>query len=221
MNIIYQDKFIVVCEKPVGVVSEYTKTGNNMPDLVKKATNSYKIDVLHRLDKDVGGLMVFSKKHEASADLSRQIAKHEMTKEYLAVVENSPVEPKGTFTDLLFRDRTKGKSFVVSGMRKGVKEAVLDYETVDTRIINSKTYSLVKIKLHTGRTHQIRVQFSSRKMSLMGDGKYGSKEKNTKIALWSYHLNFLHPNTKKPVDFKLLPPDVFPWNKFNLADIDL
>lgn len=211
--ILFQDKSIIVCEKPIGVLSERGMNPRErcMPTLLEEQTRTFRIDVVHRLDKAVGGVMVFSKNAKASAGLSRTIAQHEMTKEYLAVVAGCPDAPKGEWRDILFRDKQKNKSFVVKRMRQGAKEAVLDYEVLETVTRGEDTVSLLKIRLHTGRTHQIRVQCASRGMPLLGDEKYGSRIPTKNIALWSHHLAFAHPVTHKPVDITLPPPDTAPW----------
>ncbi len=211
--ILFEDSFIIVCEKPIGVLSERGMNPRErcMPTLLEQQTRTFRVDVVHRLDKAVGGVMVFSKKAKASAGLSRAIAQHEMTKEYLAVVAGCPETPQGEWRDILFRDKQKNKSFVIKKMRQGAKEAVLDYEVLQTVTHGENTVSLLKLRLHTGRTHQIRVQCASRGMPLLGDEKYGSRIPVKHIALWSHHLAFAHPVTCKPVDITLPPPDTAPW----------
>lgn len=218
LNILYQDKFIVVCEKPVGVLSERGQNPRErcMPTLLEGQTRTYRIDVVHRLDKAVGGVMVFSKTARASAGLSRAIAGHHMTKEYLAVVSGCPAEPAGEWRDFLFRDKAKNKSFVVKTLRRGAKEAVLDYRVLETVTRPEGEVSLLKIRLHTGRTHQIRVQCASRRMPLLGDEKYGSRLPAKNIALWSHHLAFAHPVTGDPVDIAAPPPSDAPWTWFSV-----
>ena len=170
IELIYNDKFITVCIKPVGVLSERGNAKErNMPELLKKATGAYKIDTVHRLDKAVGGLMVYSKNQIASSSLSKQIADRKMIKEYLAVVHGSLPEKSGEMCDYLFKDSSKCKSFVVKNERKGAKFAKLEYKLLGSADYKGEKFSLVKIRLCTGRTHQIRVQFSSRKMPLAGD----------------------------------------------------
>ena len=216
--VLFEDKSIIVCEKPVGVLSERGMNPRErcMPTLLEAQTRTFRVDVVHRLDKAVGGVMVFSKNAKASAGLSRTIAQHEMTKEYLAVVAGCPAAPQGEWRDILFRDKQKNKSFVVNRMRQGAKEAVLDYEVLQTVTHGEDTVSLLKIRLHTGRTHQIRVQCASRQMPLLGDEKYGSRIPVKNIALWSHHLAFAHPVTRKPVDITLPPPATAPWSWFSL-----
>ena len=139
------------------------------------------------------------------------MAEHRVTKEYLAVLRGHPAEASATLTDLLFRDTAKNKSYVVKRMRKGVREASLDYTTLG----RTEELTLVRVRLHTGRTHQIRVQFSSRGLPLLGDIRYGSKAPCT-TALWSYHMAFTHPVTGQPVDVTCPPPASWPWTLFPL-----
>lgn len=218
INILYEDKYIIVCEKPVGVLSEEIPHKRNMPDLLKQQTKAYKINVLHRLDKLVGGVMVFSKHPKATAGLSKAILNREITKEYLAVIKGVPHSKIGVMEDYLFKDSKINKSFVVKTLRKGAKQAKLEYEVLDTKKSEGADVSLVKIRLHTGRTHQIRVQFSSRQMPLVGDEKYGGADKKCKIALWSAHLGFKHPISRNEVDIKLMPPKNYPWDLFQNID---
>ena len=210
IKILYEDEYIIACVKPVGVLSQGGGSAN-MPELLKEHSEIFP---LHRLDKEVGGAMVFAKTHAAAGKMSALIAEGKMAKEYYAVVRGEPENKSGILEDLLFKDSSKNKSFVVKRMRKGVKKASLEYETQKTLTDGDKKYSLVKIKLHTGRTHQIRVQFSSRKMPLLGDGKYGGKCESCKTALWSYSLSFLHPFTGKEISASEPAPSIYPWNMF-------
>lgn len=216
IKVLYKDKHIIVCEKPVNILSEQvSNTLRTMPDIIKKMTGAYKVDVVHRLDKMVGGTMVYSLNGKATKGLSEAIRNHRMIKEYLAVVHGEPETPEGEMQDYLFKDSAKNKSFVVKTLRKGAKEARLEYKLINTIQKDEGKISLVKIRLHTGRTHQIRVQFSSRKMPLLGDGKYGSHDNGCFIALWSHHLSFRHPTFKRTIDEYSLPPiKDYPWKLF-------
>lgn len=215
LEIVYKDKFIVVCVKPAGVISESSDTKQkNMPSLVKNQIGAYKVDLIHRLDKPVGGLMVFSINDKATKSLAKQMISRSFQKEYYTIVEGVPEEDKARLCDYLFRDKIKNKSFVVKTLRKGAKEAVLEYETVKTVKIDGKPFSLLKVRLHTGRTHQIRVQFASRKMPVMGDKKYGSSFDFKEIALFSHYLAFNHPLNQRMVEFSKNPPNVYPWKLF-------
>ena len=211
MQILYEDKFIVVACKPVGVLSEDTPGQTCMPELLRQHFGGGNYDTVHRLDKVVGGCMVFSRSKAATGKLIAAIAQHRVTKEYLAVLRGHPEKPQDTLTDLLFRDSRVNKSYVVSRMRKGVREATLDY----TELGRSGDFSLVRVHLHPGRTHQIRVQFSHRGLPLLGDIRYGSKA-DCSTALWSYHLAFTHPVTGKPIDVTCPPPNEYPWTMFEL-----
>lgn len=209
-EILYEDLCIIVCLKPPGVSSETP----GMPELLADETGARQIFCVHRLDMGVGGVMVYAKTKKAAAELSRQIAERELEKEYLAAVSGVPEEPRGVMRDLLLKDSKSGKSFVVSRVRGGVKQAELFYELEKTVFEKEKPMSLIKIRLHTGRSHQIRVQLASRKMPLLGDGKYGSREKRCKTALWSFSLGFKHPESGKPLRFSAMPPKQFPWELF-------
>lgn len=220
VEILYEDSHLLVCIKPIGVLSQPDLgDGEDMLTILKaylaeKKGNSY-IGLVHRLDRNVGGVMVFSKNPSVTGKLSAAIQERNFTKEYMAVVHNQPEEKSGVYKDLLFKDSSKNKTFVVARPRKGVKEASLEYEVLGNTSIEKGEMSLVRVHLHTGRTHQIRVQFSSRKMPLVGDGKYGSKDNGCEIALWSYRLAFKHPIKKGEIDIFKLPPDIYPFNQFN------
>ncbi len=218
IKVLYEDKFIIVCEKPVNILSEkQTNTLRTMPDIIKKMTGAYSVDTLHRLDKMVGGTMVYSKSSKATKVLSADIKEHRLIKEYLAIVHGKPEPVSGEMKDFLFKDSAKNKSFVVKTLRKGAKEARLSYEVLETRKTDkNEDISLVKVRLHTGRTHQIRVQFSSRRHPLLGDGKYGSHDNGCFIALWSNHLEFNHPVFKKQRVSEHSFPNIgaYPWKLF-------
>ena len=153
--------------------------------------------------------MVFSRRRDVTGKLTAAMAAHAITKEYLAVLRGHPEQDADTLTDLLFRDAQHNKSYVVRRMRKGVREATLDY----TVLAKTDALTLVKVRLHTGRTHQIRVQFSHRGLPLLGDIRYGSKA-DCSAALWSYHLAFAHPVTGQIVDVTCPPPAAYPWDQF-------
>lgn len=169
------------------------------------------IFVLHRLDKPVGGAIMYAKTKSAASAFTMLIGENGVRKEYITVVDGIPEIKKDTLTDLLFRDRQKNKTFIVKRMRKGVKEARLEYDVV----ASEEKHSLIKIRLITGRTHQIRAQFASRKLPVTGDGKYGSKDNKCETALWSNRLEFRHPFTSKTVSV-ICEPDYssYPWNLF-------
>ena len=217
IKIIYEDKSITVCVKPPLVLSQQgEKDSPDLVSLLSKQTN-VQHKCVHRLDFGVGGTMVYAKSETAAAKLSAAIQNRSFEKEYLAVIYGVPQEESGIYKDLLFKDSKKNKSYVVDRVRKGVKEASLEYKVLDTKNTEKGTLSLVWVKLHTGRTHQIRVQFASRKTPLWGDGKYGSKTNEKVTALWSYKTTFPHPLTQKLLSFKSLPDSNFPWNLFELC----
>lgn len=206
VEILYQDSSILVCVKPAGVRS--TDEPGGLPSLLREALGDPKADVrtVHRLDQVVSGLMVLARNPAAASELSRQIREDQFQKEYLAVVHGHPAAC-GTMTDLLLRSKAERKTYVVHHMEKGVQEAVLDYET----LARTPDLALVRIQLRTGRTHQIRAQFSARGMPLVGDRKYSLLEDGCPIALWSCRLTFAHPETGKIVEFRAMPPEIEPW----------
>ena len=229
MNILYEDNALVVLDKPAGLSSEEgvltaLRQHWDTPDAF--------VGVVHRLDTGVSGLMVFARTPAAAAALSRQITQSQeayavqdgraegraeapcFVKQYRAVLSGGPndaLPAAGTLRDWLFKDSRRGRVFPVSRPRKGVREAVLEYRIVETAPDGS--LSLAEITLHTGRTHQIRVQFASRKHPLWGDGKYGSRAKGA-IALQSARLQFFHPVSGEKMEFALPLPDTAPWNLF-------
>ena len=207
MEILYKDRDILVCVKPPRVLS--TDEPGGLPELVRQELGDPKADVrtVHRLDRVVSGLMVLARNPEAASALSRQIREGEFKKEYLAVVHGLPPEPKGTFRDLLGRDKARRMTFVSKEPGKGIQEAVLDYEVLTAEANRAK----VLVRLHTGRTHQIRVQFASRGMPLYGERKYSERNDPCEIALWSYRLGFAHPATGEPMEFTKEPPESDPW----------
>ena len=207
MELIYVDDDILVCLKPSRVLS--TDEPGGVPDLAREALGDMSADVrtVHRLDRVVSGLMVLARNAGAASELSRQIRDNEFEKEYLAVVHGTPAESSGTLRDLLGRDKARKMTFVASEPAKGVQEAVLDYSVLNL----AEEMSRIRIRLHTGRTHQIRVQFASRSMPLVGERKYSELNDPCEIALWSYRIAFTHPVTGKKMEFSHNPPDVFPW----------
>ena len=201
ISILHQDKNIVVCIKPVGLDSEH-----DLP-----AALGGEIYAVHRLDKNVGGLMVYARNKATAAELSRQIQAGEFVKEYVALVEGCPPE-LGDWEDLLFKDSRKNKVFVVKRQRTGVKLARLSYWTID-----AGEQTLVRVRLHTGRSHQIRVQMNAMGHPVYGDMRYGGeKAKKGYLALWAYYLSFTHPVSKERMVFRVQPPhELSPWDKFD------
>ena len=229
--IVYEDTALVVVNKPAGLSSE-----EGIPSKLRElwAKPNAFVGVIHRLDVGVSGLMVYAKTPAAAAALSRQVtqsqeayavldgraegkaAQPSFVKQYRAVLAGGPDEAlpvEGTLRDHLFKDSRKGRVFPVKKPRNGVREAVLEYRIAATVQTESGSFSLVDVTLHTGRTHQIRVQFASRKHPLWGDGKYGSRQKGA-IALQSVHLHFVHPTTGEKMEFRLEKPNSSPWDLF-------
>ena len=178
MKILFSDPNIVVCVKPVGVDSEH-----GLPQTLQEALGG-EIFPIHRLDQNVGGVMVFARTKAAAAQLSRAVQEGSMVKEYIAMVHGIP-ESKGDWTDFLFKDSRKNKVFVVKKERKGVKMARLEYVR-----LTEDDPAVVRIRLYTGRSHQIRVQFSSRGFPLAGDHKYGARDELTAPRLFSCRITF-------------------------------
>lgn len=207
MELIYCDEAIVVAVKPARVLS--TDEPGGMPELVRQALGDENADVrtVHRLDRVVSGLMVLARTPEAASELSRQIREQGFEKEYLAVIHGHPKEDAGRLRDLLQRNKQERKTYIVTKPAKGVQEAILTYQ------VQAKTEHLsrIRIQLETGRTHQIRAQFSGRGLPLVGDRKYSLLEDGCEIALWSYRLAFSHPVSGEPMEFILEPPEVYPW----------
>lgn len=210
MEILYQDANILVCIKPARVLS--TDEPGGLPGLVREALGDPKADVrtVHRLDRVVSGVMVLARSANAASELSRQIREDKFRKEYLAVVHGKPENPEGTLRDLLARDKARRMTFVAEAPGKGVQEAALSYRVLEY----ANGMSLVRVRLHTGRTHQIRVQFSSRGMPLVGERKYAVWNDPCELALWSAKIGFYHPGTGEWVEFSKEPPAVFPWTEF-------
>jgi 23S rRNA pseudouridine1911/1915/1917 synthase len=210
-----------VVEKPVNILSQGDATGD--PDLLsilkedlkirhQKPGNVY-LGLVHRLDRPVGGVMVFAKTSKAAARLSEQIREQKIEKVYLAVIRGIPSEPGGFLEHLLLKDPQTNIVSVVADLKNGAKKALLAYETLK----NSTGFSLVKIKLHTGRSHQIRVQFATTGHPLYGDQKYGAdyNKPGQQLALWSHQLVFLHPTRNEKLVFESFPPNNEPWSWFD------
>lgn len=207
IEILYENKDIVFCIKPIGMSSE-----SDLPDALKNQLNT-EIFTLHRLDTPVGGVMIYAKNKAGAAFYSKKISENsDFAKTYLCICEGEFSETDGVMEDLLFKDSRKNKSFVVKRERKGVKKAKLEYKVIGTGKFDDKICSICLVKLYTGRSHQIRVQFSSRLHPLLGDGKYGSKI-NCPIALYSHKIE------TDSLSVSHIPKDVKPWNILNIKEI--
>ena len=209
MELVYVDDDILVCLKPARVLS--TDEPGGVPDLAREALGEREADVrtVHRLDRVVSGLMVLARNAKSASELSRQIRDNEFEKEYLAVIHGRPQADSGTLRDLLGRDKARKMTYVAQEPAKGVQEAILDYQVLNP----VSEMSRVQIRLHTGRTHQIRVQFASRGMPLMGERKYSELNDPCEIALWSYRIGFIHPKTGERMEFTHNPPEAYPWTE--------
>ena len=207
MEIVYLDADIIVCIKPARVLS--TDEPGGLPDLLREALGDPKADIrtVHRLDRVVSGLMVLARNPKAASELSRQVREEKFEKEYLAVVHGTPPEKKGTLKDLLVRDKARKMTLVTLEPGKGVQEAILHYQT----LAEGADMSRVRIQLVTGRTHQIRTQFASRGLPLVGERKYAVLEDPCEIALWSHRIGFTHPGTGEWMVFSKEPPETYPW----------
>ncbi len=217
LKIIYEDNHIIVVEKTPNIPSQADKTGDmDMLTLVKnyikekynKPGNVY-LGLVHRLDRPVGGVMVFAKTSKAASRLSEQVRTKSLKKIYLAVVDGKVEKAKGILEDYLYKDERNNISKVVNATKKNAKLAKLDYEVLKYNEV--KDLSLLKVNLHTGRHHQIRVQLSNFGHSIFGDQKYGTRGKGKQIALWAYSLTIIHPTTKEEMTFEDLPEPVGTW----------
>ena len=220
IEIIHKSADFMVCVKPQGISSQPEATGNeDMTSLLsaylRESGENDEIFVVHRLDRATGGLILYARNKKSAAIFSQLVAeKDEFEKHYICVISGKPTESRGTMTDYLFKDSAKKKAFVVKSERKGSKLASLDYEIIKTITQEDKIFSLLQIKLNTGRFHQIRTQLSSRGMPIYADGKYGSREKAPYFALWANKIVFEYKNKK--YSFEKVPDfDTNPWYLFN------
>ncbi len=215
-TILYQDDDLLMIDKPQGLLSqEDSRGGDSVPS--RLAARGTPVLTVHRLDRATGGVMVYAAHERSAAALSQLVGQHDrFEKTYLAVIAGIPAEASGELTDLLYHDARRNKSYTVKRMRHGVRQARLAYETLATVEHDGNTYSLVRVRLFTGRTHQIRVQFASRRLPLVGDTTYGG-QRGCPLALWSHILTFPHPTTGETVTATSLPSvDAFPWNLFEI-----
>lgn len=207
MEIIYQDADIVVCIKPPRVLS--TDEPGGLPELLRQTLGTQDFRTVHRLDRVVSGLMVVARNAASASELSRQIREDQFEKEYMAVLHGVPADKNGHLQDLLLRDKARKMTFVTQVPGKDVQPASLTYQVLS----EGNELSRVRIQLQTGRTHQIRVQFASRGLPLVGERKYSEVDDPCEIALWSYRLAFTHPKTGEHMEFTHQPPQEFPWTE--------
>lgn len=217
LNVIYEDNHIIVVEKIVNVPSQGDKTGdedmltiikNYLKEKYNKPGDVY-LGLVHRLDRPVGGVMVFAKTSKAAARLSEQVREKNLSKRYLVIVDGKFEKEEGTFEDYLLKNERTNTSKVVSENTKNAKFASLDYKVI--KYNEEINLSVVEVNLHTGRHHQIRLQFASRGHSVYGDQKYGTRGRGKQICLWAYELEFNHPTTKERLKFKCLPEKIGSW----------
>lgn len=210
--ILYEDPHLLLLVKPTGVSSQESE-GDCVPHRLFE--KGYTVKVVHRLDKPTGGVMAYARTDKATAKLSMLVTQHDLfVKEYLAVVQDCPDKAEGTYVDRLYHDVRNNKSYVVERQRKGVREAKLTYTVLETVTTTEGTFTLVRVRLHTGRTHQIRVQFASRKVPLYGDSRYGGV-KGANLGLWSHRLTLPHPITRETLTAESYPDwNAAPWCYF-------
>ena len=222
IKVIYEDNHLLVVEKPVNVLSQGDDTNdkdmvNLLKDYIKVKYNkpgNVFIGLIHRLDRPVGGIMVFAKTSKAASRLSEQVRNKSFKKTYRAVLNGNMRKDSDTLKDYLYKNKKTNMVSVVNKNHKDAKDAELSYET----IAKNEKFSMVQVDLKTGRPHQIRVQFSSRKHPLFGDQRYGQdiNKKGDQIALWSYKIEITHPTTKEKMEFICEPPNKYPWNLFEV-----
>ena len=226
IKVIYEDNHIIVVEKPVNVPSQSDKTGDmDVLSMIKeylkekyhKSGNVY-LGLIHRLDRPVGGVMVYAKTSKAAARLSEQVREKMMEKKYLSIVDGKMEKESNILEDYLWKNESTNLSKVVKEGTKNAKYAKLEYKVI--KYEKEIDLSVLEIKLYTGRHHQIRVQFSSRNHSIYGDQKYGTRGRGKQIALWAYELSFEHPTTKKRLTFKAVPEKIGSWKILENTDID-
>jgi 23S rRNA pseudouridine1911/1915/1917 synthase len=226
LNIIYEDKYLLCLDKPQGVPSQSDKTNDEdlmsaaMEYLKKKETNPY-LGLIQRLDRPVGGVIVFAKTEFANKELSKQVQQRETQKEYIAVVCGKPEVEKAVLEDYLKKLKTINMSKITTKDDKQGKLAKLEYEALGSAETEEYgTLTLLKVKLHTGRHHQIRIQLSNAGLPIWGDNKYNKvfmkKKDFTNIALWSYKFGLKHPKIKEYKEFTSSIPDTYPFNQFNI-----
>lgn len=222
VRILYEDNHLLLVEKPINIpVQEdssrdldlLTMLKNDLKIRYEKPGNVY-LGLVHRLDRPVGGTIVFAKTSKAASRLSNILRKNEMERQYYAVVHGTPTKKKGQLVNYLLKDRRKNKVSVVSSTHPEAKKAILDYEVVESK----KGFSLISVNLHTGRPHQIRVQLATMGNPIFGDQKYGEhlNKRGQQLALWAHSIQFEHPVKKEPVNIQSFPPHSYPWDLWEI-----
>lgn len=226
LRVLYEDNHIIVVEKPHNIPTQEDETKDkDMLSLVKEyvkekynKTGNVYIGLVHRLDRPTGGVMVFARTSKAASRLSEQIRNHTLTKTYLTVTVGTPKERKYRLINYLLKNEKTNRVSIVPQLTTGAKEAILDYEVIESY----KKYSLIKVNLITGRSHQIRVQFKNIGCPVFGDMKYGGEGmvKGYNLALWCYELKFEHPTTREKMTFKAYPnEEQIPWKDFKYTSL--
>lgn len=221
--ILYEDNHLLLVEKPVNIPVQADSSGDlDLLTLLKedirvryqKPGNVY-LGLVHRLDRPVGGAMVFAKTSKAASRLSDMIRRQTIERNYLTVVHGTPKQKKGELVHYLYKDKKKNKVFSVEPNHRESKKAILDYEVLASK----DGLSLLSVNLHTGRSHQIRVQLATMGHPLFGDQKYGQhvNKVGQQIALWAYTLRLEHPVKKEPIEVRSIPPHEHPWNLWTLS----
>lgn len=214
IRILYKDDMLAVAVKPAGILSQPDRTGEDSMVTLLKAQLGREVFPVHRLDRAVGGVMLFAMTKAAAGKLSALVTSDGFEKEYVAVIHGAPTEEKGELFDYLVHDARRNLTSVAKPTDKDAKEARLAYTLLARDM--EREFSLVRVRLYTGRTHQIRVQLASRSMPIAGDGKYGARDRMG-LALWACRLSFRHPVRKKTMTFEALPDGtVTPWDRFSL-----
>ncbi len=223
VTILYEDNSVIVAVKPQNIPSQADSSGDTdlltlLKGYVKEKYNKpgeVYLGLVHRLDRPTGGVMVFARNDKSAARLSKQIAEGEMSKQYLTVVLNSPKEKRGTLVNYLKKNSLTNNVYVATFGTTGAKRAELSYEVLENY---KNAVSLVKVQLGTGRSHQIRVQFSAIGCPVFGDVRYGGDAlaKGHNLSLWAYQLAFNHPVSKERMVFVAYPPDKEPWTRFDI-----
>lgn len=217
LNVLYEDNHIIVVVKPVNIPSQGDKTGDeDMLTIIKKylkekynKPGEVYLGLIHRLDRPTGGVMVFAKTSKAASRLSEQVRNKEFHKKYLCIVDGKLEKEKDVLKDYLWKNEKTNTSKVVKEGTKNAKEAILDYEVL--KYNEEINLSVIKVNLHTGRHHQIRLQFSSRNHSLYGDQKYGTRGRGKQLALWAFSLSIIHPISKERMEFENFPEKIGSW----------